>query len=360
MGIVNAKKQLPREGIKKILVRGTNWIGDAVMTLPAVAAIRQTYPKTAITVLAKPWVAEIYRLSPDVDHVLIFEEPGLHEGIMGKFRIASMLKAASFDIAILLQNAIEAAIITWLADIPIRAGYDSDARGPLLTHPVHRTHAVRQIHQTDYYLEMAKALGCSPPTHGVILKPDTSCDMIAETLLKKYGLGPQDSIIGIAPGAAYGPAKRWFPDGFASVADRLVADLSAHIILFGSSGDLDSAESVRHMTRHTVINLAGESSLREAIAMIACCSLFISNDSGLMHISAALGVPTVAIFGSTNPATTSPVGTNNIVVYKAVPCSPCLKPVCPTDFQCMIQITPDDVYEAACKLLLNRHAPLLH
>ena len=135
---VRGGKRLPAEGIERVLIRGTNWIGDVVMTLPAVAAIRKTWPRARISILAKPWVAEVYRLSPDVDEIIPFEEPGRHAGIPGKWRLAADLRRYRFDCAILLQNAIEAAILVRLADIPLRAGYNSDGRGALLTHSVRR------------------------------------------------------------------------------------------------------------------------------------------------------------------------------------------------------------------------------
>src|SRR5450756_1736277 len=150
---VSGGKRLPAEEIERVLIRGTNWIGDVVMTLPAVAAIRKTWPRARISILAKPWVAEVYRLSPDVDEIITFAEPGRHAGILGKWRLAAELRSYGFDCAILLQNAIEAAILARLAGIPLRAGYNSDGRGLLLTHSVRRTKEIRRIHQIDYYTE---------------------------------------------------------------------------------------------------------------------------------------------------------------------------------------------------------------
>jgi len=156
---VRESKELVPEKIDNILIRGTNWIGDVIMTLPAIAAVRKTVPSAKISVLAKPWVAEAYRICPEVDEVIIYQDPGIHHGIAGKYRLARELKIKGFDLAILLQNAIEAAIIAWLAGIPIRAGYNSDGRGILLTHSVQRTKAIRRVHQVNYYLEMLKSLG---------------------------------------------------------------------------------------------------------------------------------------------------------------------------------------------------------
>jgi heptosyltransferase-2 len=348
---VRGGKRLPGEGIKQVLIRGTNWIGDVVMTLPAVAAIRKTWPRARISVLAKPWVEEVYRLSPDVDDVIVFQEPGCHTGIGGKIRLAGELRGVGFDCAILLQNAVEAAIIARLAGIPLRAGYSSDGRGWMLTHSVRRTKEIRRIHQIEYYTEMVRALGCTPAGREVRLRPGRDYDDLAERLFTRFGIVESRPLIGIAPGAAYGPAKKWFPERFAAVADRLKDETGAQAILFGSGGDRESTAEVRKNARQPLIDIAGITDLKEAIALIARCSLFLSNDSGLMHVAGALGVPTIAVFGSTNPLTTSPVGEKSVVIHHPVPCAPCLKPICPTDFRCMDLIGVEEVTAAARKFL---------
>ena len=342
---------MPAEGIERVLIRGTNWIGDVVMTLPAVASVRKTWPGARISVLAKPWVGEVYRLSPAVDEIIPFEESGRHAGITGKWRLARELRQRGFDCAILLQNAIEAAIIALFAGIPIRAGYNSDGRGILLTHSVRRTKDIRIVHQIDYYLEMVRALCCQRVGRDVHLRPGKDDEDMAEKLFIRFGIDAGRPLIGIAPGATYGPAKKWYPERFAAVADRLIDDTGAQGLLFGSAGDRESAEAVARNARRPLIDIAGKTSLREAIVLIDRCRLFISNDSGLMHVAGALGIPTIAIFGSTNPVTTSPVGEKSVVIHHDVDCSPCLKPVCPTDFRCMELIGVEEVYAAARKLL---------
>jgi heptosyltransferase-2 len=348
---VRGGKGLPKEGIERLLIRGTNWIGDVVMTLPAVAAIRLTWPDARLFVLAKPWVADLYRLSSDVDEVILFEEPGCHAGIGGKWRLAAKLRQYRFDCTILLQNAIEAAIIARLAGIPFRVGYNTDGRGFLLTHSVRQTSAIRGVHQIDYYLEMVRALGCFPTRRSVHLRPARDDNGISEKFFNEWKIQPGHPLIGLAPGAAYGPAKKWFPERFAAVVDRLIDDTGAQAILFGSDSDRESTAEVRKNARHPLIDIAGKTNLREVIALISRCDLFISNDTGLMHIAGALGIPMVAIFGSTNPKTTSPMGESSIVIHRDVPCSPCLKPICPTDFRCMDLIGVDEVYNAARGLM---------
>jgi heptosyltransferase-2 len=348
---VRGRKRLPAEGIERVLIRGTNWIGDVVMTLPAVTAIRKKWPRARISILAKPWVAEVYRLSPDVDEIILFEEPGRHTGIVGKWRLARELREYRFDCAILLQNAIEAAILASLAGIPLRAGYNSDGRGVLLTHSVRRIPDIRRVHQIDYYLAMVGAVGCLTADRDVRLSPGADYAVTAERLFAQYGMDRNRPLIGIAPGAAYGPAKKWFPERFAGVADRLIDDTGAQAVLFGSAGDKESTIAVARSARHPLIDIAGKTNLQEAMAVIARCDLFLSNDSGLMHIAGALGTPTIAIFGSTNPAATSPTGEKSVVIHHDVPCGPCLKPVCPTDFCCMEMIGVEEVYATARKIM---------
>ncbi|MBN1365581.1 MAG: lipopolysaccharide heptosyltransferase II [Syntrophaceae bacterium] len=337
-------KKLPREGVNKILIRGTNWVGDAVLTLPAVASICRTFPKSHIAILVKPWVAEVYRLFSDVNEIIIYEKKyGTPAGI---FRLARSLKKEKFDLAILLQNAIEAAIIAVAAGIPLRAGYDSDARGFLLTNSVKRTKELQKIHQVDYYLEMVKALGCVSFNRQMKLKTKINSSDAGD-VLRKFIRDYKKPIIGFAPGATYGAAKKWFPERFAKVADMLGERFSVQGIILGGKADEKTAVEVQSLSRVKLINLAGKTDLREAIYLISQCDLFISNDSGLMHIACALNIPTVAIFGSTNPITTSPMGSKSVIVRKEVSCSPCLKKTCPTDFRCMNLISVDDVFNAA-------------
>jgi len=348
---VRTSKRL--EEAKTILVRGTNWIGDAVMTLPAMAAIRRSFPHARISILVKPWVADIFYFCSDVDDIILYLPHKGQYNLANVSRISKEIKGKGFDAAILLQNAIEAAIIAFLGRIPIRAGYNSDARGFLLTHSVKRTRAIRRVHQVHYYLEMVRALGCTGDHKEFHFHVADQEKFLGRSLLEASGMKREGGFIGIAPGAAYGPAKRWFPERFAAVADRLIEEFSVDIGLFGSGADRETTEAISRHARHPLIDLAGATTLKDAISIMATCRLFISNDSGLMHIAGALGVPTLAIFGSTNPVATSPIGESNIIIHKDIPCSPCLKEECPEDFQCMDMITVDDVYGAA-QCMLSR------
>ncbi len=341
-------KKLPMEGIDKILIRATNWIGDAILTIPAVDSIRATYPQAHITVLVKPWVADIYRLFTSINEVIVYEDQ--YDNAWGVLRLARRLRKDNFDLAVLLQNAIEAAIMSCVAGIPWRAGYNSDGRGILLTHRVKLNSEIKKLHQIDYYLEMVKALGCVAVNKEMHLETKINRHD-AQSVLQEYLTDHKNGIIGIAPGATYGPAKRWFPERFAAVADKIAKEFNCQIILLGGKSDSDVAEEVRRFAKTDLLNLAGKTNLKEAAYLISRCRLFISNDSGLMHIAGALNIPTIAIFGSTNPQTTSPAGNSSIVVRKAVYCSPCLKETCPTDFRCMKLISVEDVFAVAQEIL---------
>ena len=187
-----------------------------------------------------------------------------------------------------------------------------------------------------------------PPVTGAINSDD------ALNVLQKFIPETKKIVIGIAPGATYGPAKKWFPDRFATVADKLSEMYAAQIIIMGGKGDTETAGEVKKLALTELINLAGKTNMFEAIYLISRCSLFISNDSGLMHVAGALNVPTIAVFGSTNPVTTSPAGNKSVIVRKEVSCSPCLKKTCPTDFRCMSLISVEDVLLVARNLVQNK------
>ena len=199
---------------------------------------------------------------------------------------------------------------------------------------------------------MVKALGCVSVDREMHLETKISL-LDAQDILRKFIPETKKPIIGIAPGATYGPAKRWFPDRFAAVADKLDEHFSSQGIILGGKIDWEVAQEVQNLARAKLINLAGKTTLREAIYLISRCRLFISNDSGLMHISGALNIPTIALFGSTNPVTTAPAGNKSTIVHREVSCSPCLKETCPTDFRCMRLISVEDVFKAAQNLFEN-------
>ena len=337
---------------KKILIRSTNWIGDAIMTTPAVRTIRENFPAAEITILAYPWVADIFAASPHVDRVMLYEKKGRHKGLAGMWRLGRELGAQRFDLAILLQNAFSAAVLALLAGIPVRAGYRRDGRGLLLSHGVTIRKSTRERHQVYYYQEMLKDLGlmCSPQELFLAL-PDSANEWARDFLAAKA----KKPVVGLNPGAAYGPAKRWPAERYAGLAKQLAEKLGATLLVFGTAADTEAAAEIGAAAPGQVLDLTGKTTLAQAMALIGLCDAFVTNDSGLMHVAAALKTPLVAIFGSTDAVATGPFSPKVEVVNKNLPCSPCLKTHCPrNDFACMLEIGVDEVYAATCRLLESK------
>ncbi|MFH1077152.1 MAG: lipopolysaccharide heptosyltransferase II [Pseudomonadota bacterium] len=351
------KRVIPKT-IRRILLRSPNWVGDAILATPAIRAIRKYFPDSEISILAKPWVAPVFEQSPHVDHVLIYDASGIHKGLKGRLRLIRQIKREGFDLAVLFQNAFEAALIAFLGRIPIRIGYDTDGRGLLLTH---RAKAVRGtkfkgVHEIYYYLGIITPFGIPEDGAHLTLNLDKEADYRGDKLLEKFGFNAKDKIVGISPGATYGSAKRWFAERFGALADKIYDCYGSSILIFGAPGESDIAEETKKAMHTPAVNLCGKTSLCEAMALIRRCCLFITNDSGLMHIASALDVPLIAIFGPTNSKTTGPVGAKSRIVQVAVECSPCLKPECPTDHRCMKDITVDMVFDALYRKALDENS----
>ncbi len=340
--------QVIDQDYRKILIRSPNWIGDVVMATPAMGALRTTFPRATLIVAAHPRVADLFRPHPYCDGVVIYDRQARHRGILGLIRFAAELRRQSFDLAILFQNAGEAAVLAWLAGIPRRAGYATDLRRPLLTHAVAVGEEERRLHHTQYYRRMLQALGITGGDGALALVCDAEERAWADKML---GL---DRWIAVHPGATYGSAKRWYPERFAAVADHLADAYGARIVLVGGSDVVDAGQGVERSMRHRTFNLVSKTTLRQLMAVLQKCCLLVTNDSGPMHVGAALGVPIVAVFGPTDHTTTSPLSSRSRIVRRPVDCSPCLKRHCPTDHGCMLGITVDDVLQAAGELLDNR------
>ncbi len=335
-----------------LLVRATNWLGDAVMTTPALAAVREGFPDARIVLLARPLVAELFRHHPDVDEVMVYERPGRHEGALGRLRLAGEVRRRRFDGALLLQNAFDAALIAFLGRIPERAGYPTDGRRFLLTLPVPLTPAILERHEVEYYLCLLDGLGIPRPVP-VSLKLGVT-NQERETMvtrLASLGIERGAPIVAINPGATYGSAKRWYPDRFAAVADALSAEWGARVVVVGSAAEAPLAGEIEAATRNAPVNLAGKTTVRELMALLSLSSFLVTNDSGPMHIGAALGVPLVAIFGPTDWRRTSPWSERAKVVRVEIDCSPCRLRVCDRGHECMLGVTPGMVVDAAKALL---------
>lgn len=342
-------KKLTDLNPKKILIRSTNWIGDAIMTTPAVRTIHSYFPEARISMLAYPWVADIFAASPHVDEIIEFDKKGAHAGLKGLFRLGRELAARKFDMAILLQNAFEAAFITTIARIPVRAGYIRDARRLLLTHPVKIRQEIRTMHQVYYYQQLCRDLGLECEPDELFLKLPESAEKFAADFVRTLGKGP---VVGFNPGAAYGPAKCWPTDRYGELARQLSDQAEADIIIFGAEADRRTGAEIKQYAPGSVHNMAGRTSLAQAMALIGACDAFVTNDSGLMHVGAAMKTPLVAIFGSTDHIATGPFSKNaHIILKDDVACRPCFKTHCKTDFECMKTITVGEVYDTVMQIL---------
>jgi heptosyltransferase-2 len=343
----------PRE-FRKILVRATNWIGDAVMSLPALRALRERYPQAEIAILARPWVADLYGREPFCDRLIPYTAEKGARDLSGKWRTAQALRREGFDCAILLQNAFEAALVVRMAGIPIRIGYDRDGRGWLLTDPI----AVPKKgeiprHERFYYLELlrrARLIDELPQSEAIRLEGASDAAEKGHIALARLGA----RVIGISPGAAYGNAKRWLPERFAESAVLLARKENAAVAIFGSKEERPLCDTVKDAIVATGVaahNYAGETTLAQFIELLAACRVVLTNDSGSMHIASALGVPTVAVFGATDHIGTGPTGPLARVVREPVECSPCLLRECPIDHRCMNAVSAGRVADVALELL---------
>jgi len=306
------------------VVRSPNWLGDAVMALPAVRNLKTMLGDDPLTVAAPEKLAALWRKCPFVDQVIALEQP---RNLQVTVR---QLRGGKFSSAVLLPNSLRSAAEAWRAGIPQRLGYARGGRGLLLTHtiPAPARNPAR-LHQCFYYLDLVTALG--GPSDASVPKLRKEAALVT---------GLRGLVLAICPGAEYGPAKRWPVENFVAVARHFIATRKAKIVLLGAAADVPIAEEFARQLPE-VQNRVGKTSLDEFMAALVSARLVLCNDSGAMHAASALGVPTLAVFGSTEPQLTGPMDELSLVLRHHVPCSPCFLRECPIDFACMRGITPE-------------------
>lgn len=339
----------------KVLVRGVNWVGDAVMSMPAIRAIRRAMPGACISLLVRPWVAPLFEKSLDIDDIILYDDR--YKGISGKFALSGALKREKYDRAILLQNAFDAAAIAALARIPERVGYDRDYRGFLLTKAIHFSGEDRRMHHIDYYLELLRRAGIAAYYSVPWIELSLDERRWARDKIKTL----RRPVIGVNAGAQFGPAKRWMPERFAELVDRVANELGGSTVVFGGPADAVLAENIIGLASANAgraVSLAGNTTLRELVALISECDALVTTDSGPMHIGYATRTPLVAIFGSTEPALTGPVGYGFRVIQHRTDCAPCFKRKCTEKeaMRCMEAVTVDEVFSALRSLLPSNRA----
>ncbi len=338
--------------VSRLVIRAPNWLGDAVMALPAMGVVRAACPKTHIAIAAVPAIAPLFaeRTSAAQDSVIVLQDHAAE---------IPALRAAAFEAALLLPNSFRSAWSAYRASIPERWGYAAAGRRPLLTRSVRRPRG--RVHQSEYYLALVEGLGFTRGTASphVAVEPGTLAR--AEALLAAHGVDRAATCVGFAPGAAYGHAKRWPPRMVAETIARLSREHGARCVMFGAAGDRDSGREIESSLPAgvAVVNLIARTDLRVLAGAISRCAAFVSNDSGAMHLAAALGVPVVAIFGATDERVTAPLGgtdRHGIVVkpdvlLHPVFCRPCMLRDCPIDHRCMKGVTVEAVVSAVVRRL---------
>ncbi len=309
------------------------------MSLPAIRAIHEHYPQASIAVLARPWVAALYEGERAIERVIPLDA--------GTLELARRLRKDHFDLAVVLPNSLRSAFEVRLGGAKRIVGYTRDGRRPLLSDAI-AIPAKGEIppHESYYYLELlrrAGLIGALPEVREICLDDVEKKKHRGAALFES--LGVKTPVIGVSPGAAYGSAKRWLPERFAESARKLAAQMSASVAVFGSDAEKAMCGEVAQAAGGR--NFAGETTLRQFIDMTAACSLFLTNDSGAMHIASACGVPSVTVFGPTNEIATGPLGPLARIVREPVYCAPCLLRECPIDHRCMTRVTVDHVIAAA-------------
>jgi len=335
----------------KILIRATNWVGDAVMALPALRAVRERFADAEIGIVGRPYVLDIYREQGIADELIAYDAAKEHRGIPGREKLAALLRTKRYDTALLLQNAFDAAWLAWRAKIRERIGYARDGRGFLLTKaiPVPRTGEI-PAHEKFYYLELLRRAGWLdrlPEVEWIELKVPTEKRTHAEEILTAAGARPGVTRIAVGAGASYGSAKCWPPERFAAALNNLAEERDADVILFGTVGEAAVSGAITATLKKKPVDLTGKTAIADLPALLSQCHLFMGNDSGAMHVAGAVGLPIVAVFGPTDPHGTVPVTPKCTVVQQRPYCSPCFLRRCPTDHRCMKAVTPEMVESAA-------------
>jgi heptosyltransferase-2 len=337
--------------VKRILVRGVNWVGDTVLTYPAVQQLKTLFPHSHLAILVSSPLVDLWKTSPYVDEIIPFQKKKGIGSFWEDLNISQSLNERNFDLAVIFPRSFRSAFQIYLARIPIRIGYQDEGRSFFLTHGIHRTKEILRSHRVHYFRKLTEPLGKveSFPSLRIVLREEDR--RWAEERLKDLGIQNGGPLIGMNPGATYGLAKCWSPRRFGELGKRLCEKWKATLLLFGKEEEGPIAKEILQNLENGGIDLTGKTRLLQLAALLERCRLLVTNDTGTMHVATAVGTSVVALFGSTDPSVTGPWGDGHVVVRKDVPCSPCLKRVCPTDHQCMKLITVDEVLKECEKYL---------
>ena len=338
-------------------MRGTNWVGDAVMTVPALRALRRLFPRARLTLATRPWAEGIFAGADFIDDFLVAGNTSGSPSAV--FKEAREWRARRFDLAVLFPNAFAPALVAALARVPVRVGYATQGRAPLLTHRVGIPEWRGGRHEVFYYLHLVAELERSLyGTSNVETRgPDTGLCVTdarareAQQLLRESGVRSGRPLVAVCPGSTNSRAKRWPAERFAAVADMLSERTGAEVVLVGAAEESDISEEVARRMRARPFVLTGKTDLAQTAAVLKASDLLVTNDTGPAHIAAAVGCPVVVIFGPTNPITTRPFASSAEVVRRPPDCAPCMLRDCPIDHRCMTAVTAEEVFERAAHAL---------
>ena len=348
--------ELRAEKIERVVVRGANWVGDAVMTVPALRELRRLLPRARITLATRAWAKDIFEGADFVDDLLVVESAG---GVRPFLRQVRDWRARRFDLAVLLPNSMESALVAFAARVPSRVGYATQSRGEFLTHALETPAWRAGRHEVFYYLNLVAGLERALTGASEIeareprfaLEVSGARKAQARALLESRGVDATRPVVALCPGSTNSRAKRWHADRYAALADRLIEEAGATALLIGAREELDVTKEVLSKMRRRPVVLTGETSLAETTALLSVADLLVTNDTGPAHLASALGRPTLVIFGPTNPLTTRPFAPAAEVVRRPPDCAPCMLRDCPIDHRCMTAIGVEEVFARAVALL---------
>jgi heptosyltransferase II len=345
-------KRIEAEKIKRVVVRGTNWVGDAVMTVPALRELRRLLPDAHITLATRSWAKGLFEGAEFLDELLLVDAGNV-------FQQARQWQHRQFDLAILFQNAFEAALISFLGRARFRLGYAKQRRSLLLTQALPLPSWRDSRHESFYYLNIIAELDRLLNGKSDVLDREPVFDLTvsddrkvaADKFLRSFGVRDGRQLIALCPGSINSRAKRWPAERYAVLADRLIDALGADVLLIGSADEVAVSHDVSSRMRHEAIVLTGKTDLAQAVAILSMVDLLITNDTGPAHLASALGRPTLVIFGPTNPLTTRPFSSTAQIVRHPPDCAPCMLRDCPIDHRCMTAISPDEVFDCARQMI---------
>lgn len=332
----------PLGSIEKILVRGVNWIGDTILTMPALEGLSRLLPNASITLLVRDHLRALFRHAPWANKVLVLPQARGTALLLEEARLVRRIKDERFDLALIFPRSPRAALPGFFAGIPYRVGYACNGRGVFLTHALQETGQLLRCHQADYYYHLVQFLGDCGARELPRLHIGDDDEAWAESFCDESGITRDHALIALNPGSTYGPAKCWPPARYIELARRLLSFPRNQLLLVGGADNAGLIEYMHLSLNRRALIAMGKDLLRLA-ALLKRCNLLITNDTGPMHMAAAGEIQVIALFGSTDPVTTSPLGPGNRVIRRQTDCSPCLKRRCPRDHRCMEALSVDEV-----------------